>query len=401
MWLSLVVLVFAGCCAAVIIERMPRSARALALRRQRAMDRGFLQQLPPGRRYVEVAAAVAEEVKAMAKSKELHVSHELAVGRAFHYARHATLAARSLIGENDWKRSNAAHRAANRAKHGSRHRWADVHDDGAASSGIDSEFREDPLQAKDPWLGACGSLPAPCVPSQGDAWASWTPASKLNVDASPFSPMLGSKGCGADLCSSCPHREHHMALLQNLVAAQNDTIAVLAARLGGLVASPAASSGDSPSADQKDIKYGTVSAVQGLAGDMRALVLGVSEALEVKIEEAKKSTGGIEKFTSHLEKLLTNYDNIVDKKISSLRAELRTLFADVVVAPSVGSLPIPMEPMHSQGGAGECMSEPDGLACSQHLSPLGHITTYPYVRLHGLTAATTNGRCGHVYIYIY
>ena len=55
----------------------------------------------------------------MARSLELHADHEKQVGKPYHYARHATLAVRSAIGDEAWKVASAVHRAANVAKHSS------------------------------------------------------------------------------------------------------------------------------------------------------------------------------------------------------------------------------------------------------------------------------------------
>lgn len=87
-----------------------------------------------GKKFVEVDSAVAPMVKAMARSKELHVQRNCDVGFGSHYARNASLAAArsNLIGEDTLKADLRIHRAANAAKHSvvptPGRKWADIDD---------------------------------------------------------------------------------------------------------------------------------------------------------------------------------------------------------------------------------------------------------------------------------
>jgi len=103
----------------VSVGQMPHSHSPLAreLRAQRARERGFLQARPPGHRHVLVAEPLFEPVRRMVSSLELHKIHAEMSGRAWHYARDASLAVKDQIGEQELSRSLKVHSAANTAKH--------------------------------------------------------------------------------------------------------------------------------------------------------------------------------------------------------------------------------------------------------------------------------------------
>ena len=79
-----------------------------------------------------VPAAVAKRASTMAASRALHDRHEALVGRRFHFAREAALAARPLIGDQAVSDACRLHRDASRVKHGPRLRvpdsWEDLAD---------------------------------------------------------------------------------------------------------------------------------------------------------------------------------------------------------------------------------------------------------------------------------
>ena len=84
-------------------------------RRLRAAERGYLRPCPRGTCFVAIAAHLAPRLRHIARSLELHDSHNQLAGRASHYARNATLAAE--LPDDVARSALACHREANRAKH--------------------------------------------------------------------------------------------------------------------------------------------------------------------------------------------------------------------------------------------------------------------------------------------
>ena len=146
-------------------------------RNARAADRGYLAPNSDGQfRWLRVPAALAVDVRLMAKSLQLHRSHEAMAGERFHYARHATLAA--VSGHDLRSMALAAHRRANRAKHR------------GIGSGLSSSEE-----------GLSGELEL-----HTDPWSSWRPgssdeeglavgsvASLSLLDPSAATPLLGGE----------------------------------------------------------------------------------------------------------------------------------------------------------------------------------------------------------------
>jgi len=166
-------------------------------RRDRARDRGFLRDHPPGLRSLLVPTLVVEQVRTMVKSLELHRVHDGASGGVSHFARLATRAAAlcGAISEQENQVALRAHRAANVAKHEvSRSKglpswspavapgakWADQ--DSTSTSENDAvcgELPVDPLVDCDPW--ACAAFASKVLPASApsiDPWASWSPMSE-------------------------------------------------------------------------------------------------------------------------------------------------------------------------------------------------------------------------------
>ena len=108
-------------------EHMPHvyGVEARRSRRDRAAAGGYVRGLPPGTRAVAVPLQAVAQVRAMARSLELHRAHDELSKSCSHYARVATWAAASCgaISEVESRRAQEAHKAANVAKHGPSKRW--------------------------------------------------------------------------------------------------------------------------------------------------------------------------------------------------------------------------------------------------------------------------------------
>ena len=85
------------------------SPEKLAERRLRACRRGYLQHRSAGLQHIEVKSVVAEKIKTMAASLDVHLEHQRIAGRPYHYARHATLAAKDTIGAESTRRALHLH----------------------------------------------------------------------------------------------------------------------------------------------------------------------------------------------------------------------------------------------------------------------------------------------------
>eukprot|EP00441_Pelagodinium_beii_P016038 CAMPEP_0197678880 /NCGR_PEP_ID=MMETSP1338-20131121/90764_1 /TAXON_ID=43686 ORGANISM="Pelagodinium beii, Strain RCC1491" /NCGR_SAMPLE_ID=MMETSP1338 /ASSEMBLY_ACC=CAM_ASM_000754 /LENGTH=137 /DNA_ID=CAMNT_0043259867 /DNA_START=36 /DNA_END=446 /DNA_ORIENTATION=- len=101
------------------------SISALAARRQRALERGFLRQRVAGFKYVAVAENMAMKVKQVAASLEVHGNHCKLAGRDIHTASVAALTVKKHIGQEGFQDALRTHKIANRAKHS----WADFVDE--------------------------------------------------------------------------------------------------------------------------------------------------------------------------------------------------------------------------------------------------------------------------------
>ena len=60
---------------------------------------------------------LGRRLEVVARSLQLHLGHCLLVGRAYHFAAQAAVAARTAIGEGAFRRALEVHKAAGRAKH--------------------------------------------------------------------------------------------------------------------------------------------------------------------------------------------------------------------------------------------------------------------------------------------
>ena len=97
------------------------SAEKLAARHERAVKKGYLScHSKPGRKFIEVDATIASQVKDMARSLERHRRRDTANGIASHFARAASSLAwdNGLISTQEMRKDFQLNRKANRAKHG-------------------------------------------------------------------------------------------------------------------------------------------------------------------------------------------------------------------------------------------------------------------------------------------
>ena len=141
------------------------SEAAWARRRQRAIERGYIQQRPYSGRYMMMEIALMETMKCTYRSIVLHREHDAMTGMSHHFARMASRAARceGMIGDEQHKVATRVHRRAGRAKHEVSRRMDDV---SARKDGDDLVF------CVDPWKGK--AFPKQPVPlEQDDPWAAW------------------------------------------------------------------------------------------------------------------------------------------------------------------------------------------------------------------------------------
>ena len=94
------------------------SPEALARRRARAYERGYLCAVPrPGCSWMSIRSDLRSATCQIAKSLAIHVDHDSLVETHHHYARDATLAAKHAIPADEFSDAMAAHKFANAAKH--------------------------------------------------------------------------------------------------------------------------------------------------------------------------------------------------------------------------------------------------------------------------------------------
>ena len=96
-----------------------RSVAAAAARRARAIQRGFLKEVPVGCKHILVASSIAPRAKDVAKSLELHELHNRLSGNQYHFAKQAAIAVRPLIGDPAFSRARSIHVTRDKVVH----RW--------------------------------------------------------------------------------------------------------------------------------------------------------------------------------------------------------------------------------------------------------------------------------------
>ena len=194
----------------------------LALRRDRARVRGFLAPIARvdgvTRTRITVDSGVAERAKSAVRSLELHARHNGIAKKPHLFVAHATLAARAVIGEAEFKKGIAVHKKRNRALH--EWNWADLNDDSE-----DDVSTCDPLQLNGPWAKALNAKDA----STSQPLCCDSKPRSLSADAPVFSPAMG---CAADPVSEGDHQmfcdveDYHNCAAQNLIDALNSTISM-------------------------------------------------------------------------------------------------------------------------------------------------------------------------------
>ena len=195
------------------------SVEKLAARRTRALARGFLVPRPEGARHVLVAEAVADRVKAVARSLTIQDAHHRLVGSTTSFARSSTREARSLLSESVYRNSMKDHDRANLAKHS----WTEAGPSLAAAFVSTS-----PL---------CGAPVSQCPsPSRVASMGTQTAIPESSVDTGIqtddlFSPTLCPQPWSCALPSHSLSTADHFSLIE----AQNSTIAILTGRLDSLV----------------------------------------------------------------------------------------------------------------------------------------------------------------------
>jgi len=374
-------------CRCVALVNMPHLHRPekLAVRRARALQRGFIRPRPPGCSFVEVSTHLAPRIRTMAKSVATHAAHNALLDRPEHFARHAALAAAGsgLIDLPAARAALADHRAANRAKHhwappARISCWADA-DNSSDSSSLRAALPvADPwTEGSDPWALALRSLPSspPCgarcspPPAGGAAAADGclvlvdAPSlasetrrleSVLNPDAPPW---LGDQPCSVRVTATCgpptlpswqgAEDSRHAAelgassILEEVIHTQNATIALLCGRLETtqLSSSPpcAAPTGCLAMADCSDLRSELdLLRAQALAAarhaddttrQVVALAASLSESVQAKVSElsdikfAKLSSD----LSGQLEANALATQSIVSSHVDSLALKLRSL----------------------------------------------------------------------------
>jgi len=191
------------------------SPEKLAERRRRAAQFGYLRPRAANVRHLQVPVALADRAKDSVRALELHAELNEAAGAPHHFAAHAALAARSVIGEQKFASAKVTIKRGNTA----RHDWSPSR---ASVKAVDA----DPLAAADPWAR---SQPASCA--TGKRECSTQPVGPngglLSADAPPFEPPSHAETTPAGRSETSAHE------WEVLVRAQNDTIALLLGKLEG------------------------------------------------------------------------------------------------------------------------------------------------------------------------
>jgi len=197
------------------------SAAKLALRRERAISRGFLIPKAPSAKRILVAEPVADRVKAVARSLELQASHQALSGTSSSFARSSTRDAKPFLSDEAYRSSMQLHDRANIAKHF----WS-------SSSGE--------LHVSLPLSGASAGATISSSPLSGDIAVRHEVCHDVGCQTEVQSGLLLHGACEAgfadqDWCG--PLLAPSSPLCQcscdfsPLVAAQNSTIALLTSRL--------------------------------------------------------------------------------------------------------------------------------------------------------------------------
>ena len=296
----------------MVHTRSPEKKEARFLR---ALDRKFYVPKLSGTTFIQVDASIARRVKVVAKSMQTHRDHCKRANRNCHYAMQSALAARPLLTDGEFRRARDVHKSAGAAKH----EWADALDEEIAARSpaavlpdggaidLSSADREgdDPVFINGPWALGARSL---CSQRRDQAAAGMadevvemvrgastlaSPVPQLRPDAPCFTPPNAFEG--GDLCS-----------WRELAFAQQNTLALLAAKLAPADPVPAAPAGG-------DLQIGSISR-------------GPSDELAVRVLKAqmKATSESISRLTSSLGQAV---EDSVTKKASCLEVPDLTKYA--------------------------------------------------------------------------
>ena len=153
------------------------SAEAWQLRRDRAVERGYIQPCPRGYTYVLVETELRHAVVAAHRSLSLHCRHDELTGMLHHHGRlagkHAHYA--GVVNPTELAKATRIHRTAGRLKHGISGRQRRRVEDGDG----DKDFFSDPWAGK--VLPMSGSAAAN-RDEQPDAWRFWSKRREANEE---------------------------------------------------------------------------------------------------------------------------------------------------------------------------------------------------------------------------
>jgi len=288
-----------------------RSPGRLAARRARAVARHFV--VPPASiafRRVRVPAEVAPRVKRVAESLALHCEHVKLTGKDIPFARAAAREAAPVVGRAACRVSMRVHDAANVAKHA----WADVLDEEFVASATATAGGEllgiaecvagpVPQRATPSWRPAAGTscLLEDAPPRRSEVRLPGDPA-VLRADACVFSPSGVSGPLASEACGY-PALAAPASAYEQLICAQNDTIAILAGRLDSLFPSRRRlkAAEDAIKRLESDLRSLAASLPSALDAKLAAVSYVSSEALDSRLDSAMR--GLCDSFTVRLKKL--------------------------------------------------------------------------------------------------
>lgn len=230
------ILVFFATVRVVLADAMPcRSASALASRRQRAIERGFLVATSSSwGSMVAVPPPLASRVRVITKSLTLQAKHNELAGACEPFARSSTRAARKFIQQKEYTRAMVTHDRANMAKHvwggGGRGAWADAWSDDEDAG---SSCRSHPPSG-DPRVNFPSAESGATAPPPPPSGAPLNPlAPEFGMPALELPPLSGDELMTVPFW--WPSCGSHYAHLEALVQAQNDSIALLVRHIETIV----------------------------------------------------------------------------------------------------------------------------------------------------------------------
>jgi len=213
-----------------------RSDDAKHARLLRAIERKFLVPKPGGCSLILVPSNIADRMRLETKSMKFQRRHCQLANKNCHYAMSATLAARPLISDKEFKAARVCHKVAARA----RQNWEDMVDpkaietvtpssypaarEGGEHGQYMAEITRDVVYENDPWASAAAVL------LHKKTCNSDAHGPPLKPAAAEFAPGVDSSStislCSASACLGGAAPQQTLALEQ-LVHCQNSTISML------------------------------------------------------------------------------------------------------------------------------------------------------------------------------